>query len=89
MVVGVVVLLTSDAQAFKAAFEYAQRNNLETEQNASGAAPLPATRSPAEGFAMVGEAGTATLGSNSNCEAHGNHGLGAESGERRDDIGPA
>ena len=80
------VLLTSDAQAFKAAFEYAQRNNLEIEQNASGAA---ATRPPAEAFAMVGEAGAATLGSNSNCEAHGNHGLGAESGERRDDIGPA
>ena len=84
------MVLTSDAQAFKAAFEYAQRNNLEIEQNASGAALPPATRS--EALAMVGEAGTATLGSSSNREVHGNHGLGTESvpgRERRDDIGPA
>ena len=77
----------SDAQAFKAAFEYAQRNNFEIELNASGAAPLPATRSLVETFATTGEAGAATLGSNS--EVHMNHGLGAESVTVRDDIGPA
>ena len=79
-----------DAQAFKAAFEYAQRNNLEIEQNASGTAPLPATGSHVEAFAMTGEAGAATLGSNS--EVHRDHGLGTVSAaveERRDDIGPA
>jgi len=80
----------SDAQAFKAAFEYAQRNNVEIEQNASGAAQTPATRSLAEAFVVVGEAGPATLGSNS--EVHKIHGLGAEPVPRRewrDDIGPA
>lgn len=80
----------SDAQAFKAAFECAQRNNLEVERIAGGTAQPPATRSPVEALAMSGDAGTATLGSNS--EVHRNHGVGAESvtvREKRDDIGPA
>jgi len=79
-----------DAQAFKAAFEYAQRNNIEIKQNGNGTTQPPATHSLADAFAMVGRAGTATLGGYN--EGDRNHGPGAgvvPGRERRDDIGPA
>jgi hypothetical protein len=79
---------TPDAQAFKVAFEYAQRNNTEIEQSTPQQPPTT-TRLLAEALAMVGIAGTDVPSDGEAHEAVIYHKSGAESREVRDETGPA